>query len=154
MKEMKTLKFPNQDEPYEIVDAKARDEKQDKLTGAAGQLVGFDVGGNAVAQDISTIATALGAAKIQTGSYTGTGKYGSDNKNSLTFNFVPKLFIVAEGNDSNISNVYTWCGQPIGEWNEYWPKFRVSGNTITWWGNTANYHCNIIDMTYGYVAIG
>jgi hypothetical protein len=25
MKEMKTLKFPNQDEPYEIVDAKARE---------------------------------------------------------------------------------------------------------------------------------
>lgn len=53
MKEMKTLKFPNQDEPYEIVDAKAREQvvnKQDILTGTSGQIVGFDESGNAVAQ--------------------------------------------------------------------------------------------------------
>lgn len=31
------------------------------------------------------LATAMGAAKIQTGSYVGTGTYGAQNPNSLTF---------------------------------------------------------------------
>ena len=34
------------------------------------------------------------AAKIEVGSYTGTGKYGSSNKNSLTFGFEPKMVMV------------------------------------------------------------
>ena len=34
-------------------------------------------------------------AKIQTGSYIGTGTYGSNNPNTLTFDFEPKLLIVS-----------------------------------------------------------
>lgn len=35
--------------------------------------------------------------KIETGSYVGTGVYGEDNKNTLTFGFVPKVvFIVPD----------------------------------------------------------
>lgn len=37
---------------------------------------------------------AVGAPNIETGSYFGTGTYGSSNPNSLTFGFKPKLIIV------------------------------------------------------------
>ena len=43
---------------------------------------------------INSINNALdGKARIQTGSYVGTGTYGANNPCSLTFNFVPKLLI-------------------------------------------------------------
>lgn len=52
---------------------------------------------------IDDLKTALGVgegAKIQTGSYVGTGTYGSSNPCSLTFDFVPyMIFIVGEGAD-------------------------------------------------------
>lgn len=60
MKKMKTLKFSNQEEAYEIVDAYAREElelKQAKFAGTEGQIVGFDADGNAVA---TTAEAALG----------------------------------------------------------------------------------------------
>ncbi|WP_298020986.1 hypothetical protein, partial [uncultured Dysosmobacter sp.] len=48
--------------------------------------------------DIETLKTAIaavsGAAKIQTGSYVGTGTYGESNPCSLTFDFSPKLVII------------------------------------------------------------
>lgn len=34
---------------------------------------------------------AVNSPKIETGSYVGTGKYGVDNPNSLTFSFIPKI---------------------------------------------------------------
>lgn len=52
---MKTLKFPGQEEVYEVVDAYAREQvelKQVKITGTQGQVIGFDANGNAVAQDM------------------------------------------------------------------------------------------------------
>ena len=45
---------------------------------------------NVLSSDFST----LGFTKIQTGSYVGTGTYGVDNPNSLTFDFMPKFVIV------------------------------------------------------------
>ena len=39
------------------------------------------------------IASALsGFARIETGSYVGTGTYGASNPNTLTFGFVPKVW--------------------------------------------------------------
>ena len=43
--------------------------------------------------NLATQASALGFAKIQTGSYVGTGTYGEDNPCSLTFDFAPKFII-------------------------------------------------------------
>jgi hypothetical protein len=56
-----------------------------------------DVLFNGSAEELSAMATALGAGQIQTGSYKGTGTYGSSNKKSLTFNFTPKLVIITRG---------------------------------------------------------
>jgi hypothetical protein len=69
---------------------------------ASDDLVPFqDVSsGGAGKTTLSALASALqsvrGYAKIQTGSYVGTGTYGADNPCSLTFNMIPKILFVYE----------------------------------------------------------
>ena len=58
---------------------------------------------NAKKITLENLTTYIGAnipygAKIQTGSYIGTGVYGSGNPNSITFNFAPKV---------------VWCGDSV-----------------------------------------
>lgn len=74
-----------------------------QITPASNDLFPFrDVSGNTggsvtlanLAVALAEQASALGFTKIQTGSYVGTGTYGVDNPNSLTFDFVPKFVIV------------------------------------------------------------
>lgn len=43
---------------------------------------------------------AISAAKIETGSYVGTGTYGADNPCSITFDFEPKLIIITASTSS------------------------------------------------------
>ena len=48
-----------------------------------------------VNSEISDVLAQLGTkARIQTGSYVGTGTYGADNPCSLTFDFVPKFLCI------------------------------------------------------------
>lgn len=104
---------------------------------------------------------AVTAPKIATGSYTGTGKYGSNNKNSLTFDFEPQLVILA--------NVSSYNGIPmhaIFQRNQssyiYYTGGPVSwsGKTMSWYttetnaSNGANYQLNTSGKTYNYIAIG
>lgn len=44
---------------------------------------------------LSAMLTAAGGARIQTGSYVGTGTYGASNPCTLTFDFVPKLMLMS-----------------------------------------------------------
>ena len=46
--------------------------------------------------NLATQASALGFAKIQTGSYVGTGTCGEDNPCSLTFDFAPKIVLFTD----------------------------------------------------------
>lgn len=104
---------------------------------------------------------AVTAPKIATGSYTGTGKYGSNNKNSLTFDFEPQLVILANVNSyngipmhaifqRNQSSYIYYTGGPVS-----W-----SGKTMSWYttetnaSNGANYQLNTSGKTYNYIAIG
>lgn len=115
--------------------------------------------------------TALGQigakANITTGKYTGTGKYGDTNLNSLTFSFSPKaIFIipVATSMDSysgqfgaflygakmcstrfDGSAGSTQCNVTITGWGT---------NTIKWFGASSNYQLNDSNKEYRYVAIG
>lgn len=45
--------------------------------------------------------TALGLAKIATGSYVGTGLYGENNPVELTFDFEPKMLVIIPANPNN-----------------------------------------------------
>lgn len=63
---------------------------------------------------ISSLQTAVnGKSRVATGSYTGTGTYGSSNPNSITFPFTPKLVIIVNS-PSNIGNDY---GVLLGTYN-------------------------------------
>ena len=110
----------------------------------------------------------LSNVKIETGSYTGTGKYGQNNPNSLTFSFVPKMVFISTptisfspytifyGQESAI-----FCIGPSG-------SIVMRGvNSISWSNKSVGWYCtseyetdkptgqlNTNGTTYYYMAIG
>ena len=118
----------------------------------------------------------LGAARIATGSYTGTGTYGSDKPNSLTLPFEPKLLMIAPAaygigfEDTNTSTYFyesaIWFAgttklayrDSVTHYDIAYCTFSVSGNTISWYSNTANgsasTQLNTSGTKYAYIAIG
>lgn len=116
----------------------------------------------------STIATLVGkagldgAAKVQTGSYVGTGTYGASNPCSLTFDFVPHLFVLNKDPLGRMTEYQIrWLGTPAsinGTTDQV--SLVVSGQTISWWynsgimGNGADWQCNTNGTPYYWIAIG
>lgn len=104
--------------------------------------------------------TADGKTNSFFGKYTGTGKYGSGNENSLTFPFPPKiLFIGPEQNTRGIiatilcetnAGIVVWVG------NTLLRKINVTiqNNTISWWSTENNTVQLNESLVYKYVAIG
>lgn len=62
------------------------------------------------------------AVKIETGSYIGTGTYGENNPNELTFEFEPKFVIIQQSVQSNMYSSYGICIAESGS------LFRFAGN--------------------------
>lgn len=112
------------------------------------------------------------AARIATGTYTGTDTYGADNPNVLNFEFVPKMVIV-------YSDDVGWLMPQSGYWSYgflwttgmpyaltrngngasgYGVQFTQEGNSLSWYikgsSSTAAYQLNASDKTYSYFAIG
>lgn len=118
----------------------------------------------------------LGVARIATGSYVGTGTYGPDNPNSLTLPFPPKLLMIAPaayGIDFEDTNTETYFYESaiwfagttklayrdsVTHYDIAYCTFSVSGNTISWYSNTANgsarTQLNTAGTKYAYIAIG
>ena len=111
----------------------------------------------------------LGAARIQTGSYVGTGTYGSSNPCSLTFGFSPQLFIlfgkpnknsdyanmnIAIKGASNLGFIFSSGSNPITAESK-----RI---TYTWGSKTLNWYAewsedaqmNGAGVTYNWLAAG
>jgi len=113
---------------------------------------------------------ASGGAKIQTGSYTGTGTYGVSNPCSLTFDSVPKyIAIYTMGSDYNytpikvemtpdiygVANVNSIYMERYDDGtNNNIGKIVSWGNTVTFYANTSYYMPNKSGITYKYLAIG
>lgn len=137
--------------------------KASLLKDATAELFGLDA--NAVPDDVfHNLLGQLGdKARIATGSYTGTGTFGSSNPNSLTFEFEPKVVFIGAGTTNTFSIVMVRGGASTGlilgddyrgyqvvSWNE---------NTVTWYlGYTqreaADMQLNERGITYYYAAIG
>lgn len=120
---------------------------------------------------LTALATALatadgGLGKIITGSYTGTGGYGTNNKKSLTFSAPPKLLVVMPA--SNTSNGQRGgfialrgisssraggiMDDVSGDWGQLY--YTWDGNTVTWYSpNNEHSQQNLNGMTYYYFAI-
>lgn len=98
---------------------------------------------------LTAVGISSGGAKIQTGSYVGTGTYGSDNPCSLTFDKPPKFIIVFPTNGYNMqstsgdSSVYPKKGfvwiqemesQVFYPTNREWASvsYTVTGNVFSW----------------------
>ena len=142
-----------------------------------------DVSGNIAGKATidSILSLVSGGAKIQTGSYVGTGTYGQANPCSLTFDFVPKLLIIEQYDDMQSGNrarntaimpllfdgfaTYTSYGNSInlntstwyGSSGFYWGAeyFTLSGSIVTWYNassETAQLNWN--GVTYYYLGIG
>ena len=120
---------------------------------------------------LAGLATALadvdgGIGKIETGTYTGTGGYGTNNKRTLTFSAPPKLLVVMpETNTSNgqrggfiaLRGISSSRGGGIvddvaGDWGQLY--YTWSGNSVTWYGTGGEGPAqNLNGMTYHYFAI-
>ena len=135
-------------------------------------------GGTGV-NSLASLATALGAARIQTGSYTGNDNYGASYPNSLTFNFAPKIVIwtnyfidASRGysphggfyqiNCATLTTSYTKNQGPYQdtEYNTY-AKKSSDGKTIYWYavyaygsGRTSSQQLNYYGYVYHWIAIG
>lgn len=113
--------------------------------------------------------TADSKCLVETGSYVGTGTYGSDNKNSLTFGGVPKMLVVSAGASRIYSSsrtntlmiiLYGMTGLVMtsmdssGTNNMTLVNISQSGSNISWYGSdTAEGQLNKSGTTYYYVAL-
>ena len=119
--------------------------------------------------DVSSAVT--GFAKIASGTYTGTGTYGADNPNSLTFDFTPKAVFISqnitgEEEDNGITVNFTPTAVLPYIWGTdnfqvvstgkalFTNTVSVSGNGMSWYSTTANAQLNGADIVYHCTAIG
>lgn len=117
-----------------------------------------------------------GFAKIETGSYVGTGKYGTSTTNSLTFSFKPKFVWIYRMTSVNGTAAYDVGTSGTAEAKGFltdalttsfarydmesgststMAKISGDGKTITWY-NTAshNHQFNASNRSYHYMAFG
>ena len=101
--------------------------------------------------------------RIATGSYIGTGTYGSSHPNSLTFEFEPKaLCIVEDGQNTEggilwINPLKRGRAMPANTNNSYYCYLTWSGKTVSWYDiadRNSKYQHNVSGTTYHYIAIG
>ena len=107
---------------------------------------------------------AVTAPKIETGSYVGTGLFGADHPNTLTFGFKPKMVFMTDGSDDfdeRFTMFFPWIEslKTINVWkesqNNYQLNATISGNTISWFATTTAYfQWNEANRKYCYLAIG
>ena len=134
-----------------------------------------DVSGNIAGKATidSILSLVSGGAKIQTGSYVGTGTYGQDNPCSLTFDFEPKFVCIIMSGDNQLNGgllVYTggtnMNGITAGYISYTVQNVTVSSFGIEWYvTNISQYNAveigldakcqnNFFNVTYNYIAIG
>lgn len=130
-----------------------------------------DVSGNIAGKATidSILSLVGGGAKIQTGSYVGTGTYGQDNPCSLTFDFEPKVVFLSDTSVSyNIVPIVCDAVKEVGAfkfqlYGIYWGTsiityiglLSMTANTLSWYNtDSVQGQLNISGTTYPYVAIG
>lgn len=102
----------------------------------------------------------LPGVQIATGSYVGTGKYGSNNPNSLTFEFEPKVVIISTDGDyvTAIGWPYIWGSSNMYTQRDSFNQpchVSVSGNTMNYYNDSDAYtQLNTAKQKYPYIALG
>lgn len=116
-------------------------------------------------------------ARIATGSYVGTGQYGSSNPNSLTFDFEPRFVIISNPYNQNVSadsdvailhnfepvpnNATTYAGfsrtgssATLNLLNRRGVETITASNVAKWYSTSADRQLNRSGWVYRYMAIG
>ena len=132
----------------------------------------FGLGTEAVPDDVMVkikelldglLTTANSKARIQTGSYTGTGTYGASNPCSLTFDFVPQLIVFfgsyaeARIDDAIHPIILLWGISEafgISSYTDQHSIITYSEKTMSWYSLGAKGQYNEARFTYRYVVIG
>lgn len=123
---------------------------------------------NADNQKIDAALAALGGAiaaapKIAVGSYTGSGSCGTSSPRTLTFAFQPKLVIIVENSwDYLKAGTALISGQSLsagigGGTNSgacLGLTVSWSGNSVTWYGPSAEKQLDVENCEYFYCAVG
>lgn len=94
--------------------------------------------------------------QIATGSYVGTGTYGADNPNSLTFDGIPKMVCVFDSTGNGFTENgggFIWIQGNVGSISYNDNKFTQIGNTLSWYTDTAPNQLNNSGKTYVYLAL-
>lgn len=109
----------------------------------------------------NTVITYLGqlgepGARIEVGSYVGTGTYGQSNPNSLTFGFEPKIvFFANAGVWPFVNPEQTSVMQTIGASGSNTINISWDGKSVSWYSDDYHsYQLNTAGETYYYIAIG
>ncbi len=133
----------------------------------------FNADNLAVDTALAALGTAVNArAAAVTGTYSGTGGYGSLSPNSLTFGFVPKLLFIVNSKASGaymqliIPGAYSYGLNSSGSSAStvtnnlntaatHRMQTTLSGKTVSWYSTvSAKAQMNEADAVYHYVAIG
>lgn len=113
---------------------------------------------------LAALGEAIAAApKIAVGSYTGSGSCGASSPRTLTFAFQPKLVIVVENSwdylkagTALISGQSLSAGIGGGTNSGACLSLTVSwsGNSVTWYGPSAEKQLDVENCEYFYCAVG
>lgn len=103
-----------------------------------------------------------GNIKIAMGSYKGTNTYGTNNPNTLTFEFVPRFVIVCKRGTSNIQSggTFIWIRPSttlnfINNGSTYWCYPSLNDKTFSWYNTESSaYQLNSSNYEYDYMAWG
>ena len=155
------------DEPTQVGDAL---NKANLLPDAVATALGLT--GNPQVKDAMLALQSLAntKAKIVTGSYTGTGTYGSSNKCSAAIGFAPKLFVVVSETygtgftrGTSSAHSFTGFGIFVNPVTKYYAS-NTSGSsangtiiwesTIQWYNSNAETQFNTAGEVFRYFAIG
>lgn len=100
-------------------------------------------------------------ARVQVVSYVGTGTYGKDNPNSLTFDFAPKFFAIMKDTSNRNHHTFAIRGAKYIDYkndsgNNTFSYLTWEGKKISWYAynNDATYQFNFSGSTYYVLAIG
>lgn len=107
---------------------------------------------NAVYQALQNLPAGV---QIATGSYVGTGKYGSSNPNSLAFEFKPKIVVIEDSFGS--AGGYVWINEANSGISTYSSNCVLNweANSLKWYnGSSAISQLNDSGVKYLYFILG